>query len=283
MPVQIVDGVGIHYLETGGGAPTLCLIHGAGGNTLSWIRQLEGLADAARVVALDLPGHGESEGDGCRRIDDYARVVGGFISAAGLGRVVLGGHSMGGGIAQTVALEHPELLAGLVLVGTGARLRVLRRIFELLASDYAEGCAFVNAIGFGAAASQALKDGARVAMLGTRPEVTIGDFAACDAFDVMDRVGTIRLPALAICGEEDQLTPPKYSRFLAEKIPGARLLLVEQAGHLVQLEQPEIVNAGIREFLDHPIPPSPLSSPPLTLPLPTGERRRGEGHSSGGG
>jgi len=133
MPVQIVDGVGIHYLETGGGAPTLCLIHGAGGNTLSWIRQLEGLADAARVVALDLPGHGESEGGGCRRIEDYARVVGGFISAAGLGRVVLGGHSMGGGIAQTVALEHPELLAGLVLVGTGARLRVLRRIFELLA------------------------------------------------------------------------------------------------------------------------------------------------------
>ena len=120
-------------------------------------------------------------------------------------------------------------------------------------------------------------------MLGTRPDVTIGDFMACDAFDVMDRVETIRLPALAICGEEDQLTPPKYAEFLAQKIPGARFLLVERAGHFVQLEQPEIVNAGIREFLDHPIAPSPLSSPPLTLPLPSGERRRGEGHSSGGG
>jgi pimeloyl-ACP methyl ester carboxylesterase len=182
-----------------------------------------------------------------------------------------------------VALEHPELLAGLVLVGTGARLRVLRRIFELLASDYAEGCAFVNAMGFGAAASQALKDGARLAMLGTRPEVTIGDFAACDAFDVMPRVGAIGAPALAICGREDRLTPPRYAEFLAAKIPGARLLLVEKAGHFVQLEQPEIVNAAIRQFLDHPIAPSPLSSPPLTLPLPSGERRRGEGHSSGGG
>jgi pimeloyl-ACP methyl ester carboxylesterase len=250
MPVQVADGVGLHYAETGGGTATLCLIHGAGGNALSWIRQLEGLADAARVVALDLPGHGESEGDGCRRIDDYARVVRGFIQAAGLGRVVLGGHSMGGGVAQTVALEHPELVAGLVLVGTGARLRVLPRVFELLASDYADGCAFVTAMALGAAASQALKDGARAAMLGTRPEVTLGDFAACDAFDVMDRVSAIRAPALAICGEEDQLTPPKYAEFLAARIPGARLLLVEAAGHFVQLEQPEIVNAGIREFLE---------------------------------
>lgn len=249
MPVQVVDGIGIHYVQTGSGAATLCLIHGAGGNTHAWIRQLEGLADAARVVALDLPGHGESEGDGCRRIDDYARVVSGFIRAAGLGPVVLGGHSMGGGVAQTVALEHPALLAGLVLVGTGARLRVLPRIFELLASDYSDGCAFVNAMGFSAAASQALEDGARVAMLGTRPSVTIGDFAACDAFDVMPRVGAIRAPALAICGRDDQLTPPRYAEFLAAKIPRARLLLVEKAGHFVQLEQPEIVNAGIREFL----------------------------------
>ena len=249
MPFQVVDGVGIHYVETGGGATTLCLVHGAGGNTHAWIRQLEGLADVARVVALDLPGHGESEGEGCRRIEDYARVVRGFIRAAGLGPVVLGGHSMGGGVAQTVALEHPELLAGLVLVGTGARLRVLPRVFELLASDYADGCAFVTAMALSAAASQALKDGARAAMLGTRPQVTIGDFAACDAFDVMARIGAIRARALAICGEEDQLTPPRYAEFLAAKIPGARLLLVEEAGHFVQLEQPEIVNAGIREFL----------------------------------
>ena len=249
MPAKVVDGVGIHYVQTGSGAATLCLVHGAGGNTLSWIRQLEGLADAARVVALDLPGHGESEGDGCRRIGDYAQVVRGFIRAAGLGRVVLGGHSMGGGVAQTVALEHPELLAGLVLVGTGARLRVLPRVFELLASDYSDGCALVNVMGFSAATSQALKDGARAVMLGTRPSVTIGDFAACDAFDVMAGVGGIRAPALAICGEEDQLTPPKYAEFLAAKIPGARLLLVEEAGHFVQLEQPAIVNAGIREFL----------------------------------
>lgn len=249
MPAQTVDGIPINYVQTGSGGTTLCLIHGAGGSTLSWIRQLEGLTDAARVIALDLPGHGESGGDGGRRIDHYARVVTAFLQTLGLKRVVLGGHSMGGGITQAVALEHPELLAGIILVGTGARLRVLPRIFELLESNYAEGCAFVSALGFSAASAQALKDGAKTAMFRTRPQVTIGDFRACDGFDVMDRVGSIRLPALAICGKDDQLTPPKYSRFLAEKIPGARLLLIEAAGHYVQLEQPDLVNAGIREFL----------------------------------
>ena len=249
MPTHVVDGLRINYVETGRGPKTLCLVHGAGGSALAWIRQLEDLADAARVIALDLPGHGESGGEGCRRIGDYARVVRGFVEALGPGPVVLGGHSMGGGIAQAVALQRSGLLAGLILVGTGARLRVLPRIFELLGSNYPEGCAFVNTLGFSPSTAQALKDGARTVMLGTRPEVTIGDFTACDAFDVMDRVGTIRVPALAICGEDDRLTPPRYARFLAEKIPGARLLLVEKAGHYVQLEQPDLVNAAIREFL----------------------------------
>ena len=104
MPVQALDGIPIHYVETGSGPPTLCLVHGAGGSALAWIRQLEGLADAARVIALDLPGHGESGGEGCRRIGDYARVVRGFVEALGPGLVVLGGHSMGEAVAQTVAL-----------------------------------------------------------------------------------------------------------------------------------------------------------------------------------
>ncbi|MBI4589406.1 MAG: alpha/beta hydrolase [Candidatus Rokubacteria bacterium] len=250
MPTQSVDGITINYLLTGSGPLTLCLVHGSGGSTLAWVRQLEGLADAARVVALDLPGHGDSAGEGSRSIDDYVSVVKAFVQAMRLGRVVLGGHSMGGAIAQATALAHPDLLSGLILVGTGARLRVLPRILELIASNYAEGCAFVNAYAFSPAASEALKEGAKAAILRTRPQVTHGDFTACNAFDVMDRVGNIRLPALVICGRDDRLTPPKYARFLAQRIPGARLVLVDKAGHYVQLEQPEIVNAEIREFLE---------------------------------
>ncbi len=263
MPTLPVDGVPIHYEETGSGHPILCLIHGAGGNALSWIRQLEGLAGAARVIAIDLPGHGQSGGAPTRptppawvparvpgsSIDGYATAVGAFVERAGLGRVVLGGHSMGGAISQTLALARPDLIDGLILLGTGARLRVLPVAFERLRADYAEGCAFLNSFAFSPGAAEGLREGARVSMLMNRPEVTIGDFTACNSFDLMDRIGGIKAPTLVICGLDDQLTPPKYSEFLAQRIPQARLTLVEQAGHYVHLEQPEIVNAQIRQFL----------------------------------
>lgn len=250
MPVQSVDGIPINYVAAGGGTRTLCLVHGSGGSALSWIRQLEGLAEAAHTVALDLPGHGDSGGDGRRKIDDYRLAVWNFLESLGLGRVVLGGHSMGGAVALAFALSHPDRLAGLILVGTGARLRVLPRIFELLESSYPEGCALVvDDMGFARATPQGLRDGARAVMLGTRPQVTIGDFRACDVFDIMDRVEEIRVPTLVICGREDRLTPPKYSRFFANRIPRSRLVVLEETGHYVQLEQPDRVNAEIKSFL----------------------------------
>lgn len=244
-----MNGHTVSYVQTGGGAPPLVLVHGAGGSTATWLRQLEGLADAATVIALDLPGHGGSGGDGCRVVGDYAAVVGAFIAALGRGRVVLGGHSMGGAIAQTVALAAPELLHGIVLVGTGARLRVFPELFERMAKDYAEGVDFVTRYAWSPSSDPALRDAGRRALLETRPAVTVGDFTGCDGFDVMGRVGEIRLPTLVVVGEDDQLTPPKYAEFLARAIPGARLARIEGAGHYVSLEQPDEVNRVIRDFL----------------------------------
>jgi pimeloyl-ACP methyl ester carboxylesterase len=234
---------------TGSAPPTLCLIHGAGGSALSWIRQLEGLADAASVVAIDLPGHGQSGGDGCSSVEEYAALVERFVETLELGRIVLGGHSMGGAVALTFALMNSHLIEGLILAGTGARLKVLPEIFERLQSDYAQGCAFVTDLGFSPTAPEGLKNGVRTGMRMMPPQVTIGDFTACNNFDVMDRTGTLKVPTLAVCGQDDRLTPPNYSRFLAERISLARLAVVEQAGHYVHLEQPDTVNAAIRQFL----------------------------------
>jgi pimeloyl-ACP methyl ester carboxylesterase len=82
------------------------------------------------------------------------------------------------------------------------------------------------------------------------PSVLLGDFKACDAFDMQDQVGEIEQPTLIICGEEDQMTPVLFSQYLEEKIRGSRLELIPDAGHMVMLEKPEIVARLVADFLD---------------------------------
>ncbi|HEY7142240.1 MAG TPA: alpha/beta fold hydrolase [Methylomirabilota bacterium] len=246
---RLVAGQTAAWLEAGSGPP-LVLVHGAGGSADLWQAQLDGLADAGRLVAPDLPGHGPLGGRGKPSIGAYATWLAGFLAAQDEGRpAVLVGHSMGGAIAQTLALAEPERLAGLVLVSTGARLRVLARLVELLRAQPGEGQRLIRDLSFAPDAprepvelvERALRDGA--------PLVTLGDYLACDRFDVRARLAGIRTPTLVVTGAEDRLTPLRYGRYLAERIPGARLAEIAGAGHFPQLEQPARVDAAIREFL----------------------------------
>jgi pimeloyl-ACP methyl ester carboxylesterase len=243
-----VAGVPAAYLEAGRGRPVV-LVHGAGGRSEVWLAQLAGLADVARLVAVDLPGHGESQGRGCRKVEDYADWVLGVLAGLALDRVVLVGHSMGGAIAQTVALSQPERLDGLVLVGTGARLRVLPRILELLGGDPPRGTSLISSLSYSPETPAGAVVEAERALAATPAVVTLGDFAGCDRFDVMAKLGAVRVPTLVVVGRDDRLTPPKYAAWLAATIAGARLVEVPAAGHFVQLEQPAAVNAALRAFL----------------------------------
>ncbi|MBI4011500.1 MAG: alpha/beta hydrolase [Candidatus Rokubacteria bacterium] len=245
---SVVQGQPATYLEAGRGQP-LVLLHGAGGRAEAWTPQLAGLADVARVVAVDLPGHGETGGRGCRSIDEYAAWVLGLLDALGLDRVVLGGHSMGGGIAQTLALGRPDRLRGLVLVGTGARLRVLPRILELFREGSPAGPELVASLAYSPRTPPGSVVEAERALRETATLVTLGDFMACDRFDLMTRLHDVEVPTLVLGGQDDRLTPPKYAAFLAGAIPGARLVEIEAAGHFAQLEQPDAVNGAIRDFL----------------------------------
>jgi pimeloyl-ACP methyl ester carboxylesterase len=75
------------------------------------------------------------------------------------------------------------------------------------------------------------------------------DFAACDKFDVMDELAGIGCPTLVLCGGDDKLTPAKYARYLRDNIPGAELAIIPQAGHMVMMERPSLVNDAIERFL----------------------------------
>ena len=250
-------------------SPALVLVHGAGGNHLHWPAELRRLGQArlpgATVYALDLPGHGRSEAPpfippiggerGGDTIRSYAEAVVAFLNAVGIEQAVVAGHSMGGATAMTMALDFQDHVAGLVLVATGARLRVAPAILERIRSDFEGAVEVITRFAWSPQAKPALTELGRRALLETGPDVLFGDFAACDRFDVMERLGEIETPTLVIAGTADQLTPPKYARFLAEHITGAHLTIIEGAGHMVMLEQPVEVAKAAGEFLEKKVPP----------------------------
>jgi len=251
----------VHHQGGSGGGEVLVFVHGAGGSHLNWPPQLRRLP-TANTYALDLPGHGRSEGRGRTSISAYADFVAAFLETLGLEKVTLVGHSMGGAIALDLALRHPvganshsPLLAGLVLVGSGARLRVAPAILNGIHQDFQAAVRLICDWAFAPGAPEQLKRIGRHQMEQTHPDVLYGDFAACDAFDVMGRLGEIRCPTLAICGTADRLTPPKYSTYLRDHIPAAQLVLIEGAGHMVMLEQPAEVSRAIADFARRPSSP----------------------------
>jgi len=218
--------------------PPLVFLHGAGGSHQVWLHQVRGLLGAS-CYALDLPGHGRSAGPGRDSIAAYAGWLIDFIDAAGLERAVLVGHSMGGAIALDAALRFPDRVAGLGLVATGARLRAAPAVLDGLRADFP---AAVHSICDWCYSPQAPPEMVRLGeqqMAETSPEVLYGDFAACNAFDVIGRLGEIAVPTVVVCGADDCMTPPKYAAALRDQIPGAVLHLVEGAGHMVMLERPD--------------------------------------------
>lgn len=244
----------IHYRKYSQGAgdkSSLVLVHGAGGSYLHWppdIRYLIG----ENTLALDLPGHGNSGGDGEATIRAYAQAVVTFLDEMEINQVVLTGHSMGSAIAQWLCLDHPERVNGLILVGAGAKLRVHPDIIQLASSEttFPKLVSLVMKWAFSPQADQRLVELAGERMASVPSAVVHNDFLACDAFDVRDRVDQIQQPALVICGSEDQMTPPRFSEFLAERLPNARLEIIPDAGHMVMLEKPDTVARLIRGFLD---------------------------------
>jgi len=250
MPYAETARGGIFYTVSQGpsDSPALVLVHGAGGTRLHWPSELRRLPGAT-VYTLDLPGHGRSVGQGYDTIEGYAEVVAAFLHAVGIEQAVVAGHSMGGAIAMRLALDYAGCAAGLVLVATGARLRVAPTILERVRSDFEGSVEFITRFAWSPESPPTLTELGRQALLKTGPDVLSGDFAACDRFDVMEQLGEIKTPTLVIGGSADQLTPAKYAHFLAKHISNTRCVIIEGAGHMVMLERPAEAAKTVQEFL----------------------------------
>jgi len=251
MPQISVDGIKIFFRESGAaGGKTLVFVHGAGGSSYTWTHMLESPPPGYRCIAIDLPGHGQSEGSGKESIEDYCDFLKKFINALSPGPHILVGHSMGGAISQLYALDKPAGLEKLVLVGTGARLRVASMVFQVLEGDFKTAIETSSGWLFSEKTSQDVIQAYLQNTLKGTARVMIGDFKACNAFDVMEKIQGISLPTLIICGEEDKLTPAKYSQYLHNKIAGSILEIVPDAGHMITLEKPQEFNRFLIKFIN---------------------------------
>ena len=231
------------------GREVILFIHGAGGGQYTWSYQKGFFEKQSNPIVIELPGHGESGAEAEEEIGEYAEHVSSFLKAMGIEKVFLVGHSMGGAITQTLALTHPEMIRGIILVGTGARLRVLPLILNGIKENFEETVKHINRLSYSRKAPSDLIEKGVLGMLRCRPEVLYGDFLACDRFDIMRELENIDLPTLILCGNEDEMTPVKYSEFLRSRIRGSTLEILPGSGHMVMMESPQAFNEKIGEFV----------------------------------
>ena len=158
---------------------------------------------------------------------------------------------MGGAIAIQHALKYPDEIRGLILMGTGAKLRVHPDYLEQCrnpGNNYNEWMQHQESYFKGVES-----DIQRVLMQRAQeigPQVELNDLLACDSFDAMDKVENIKLPTLILCGDQDQMTPKKYADYLSDKIDGSEKRVIDDAQHFAQLQNYKQVNAHIEEFVN---------------------------------
>ena len=256
MPSVRIDGKQISYwIGRNGlseGRDVIVFVHGAGGGEFAWGFQKDFFEKQFNSIIIELPGHGKSGGKGEEEIGKYAEHVYDFVEALNLPKVFFVGHSMGGAIVQTLALTHPEMMRGMVLAGTGARLRVLPMILEGIKDHFEETVPKIVQLAYSRKTSSELVKRGISDMMRCRPEVLYGDFLACDRFDIMNQVERIDLPTLILCGNEDEMTPVTYAQFLHRHIKGSRLEILPGGGHMAMMESPVAFNEKVKEFVATP-------------------------------
>lgn len=233
------------------GQKLLILLHGAGGDHSVWALQSRWLAHhGANVLAVDLPGHGLSEGPAITDIGALADWCARLIEAAGAQSAALAGHSMGSLIALETAARHPGLVDRLALIGAAAQMPVHADLLAAAQANSHDAIDMVSLWGLGAPAAlggniapgQWMLGGTERLLEKAAPGVLHADLAACNAYQSGAAAATkVKCPTTLILGQRDAMTPLKAGRALAEIIPGARSVVLPGAGHMLMTERPDDV------------------------------------------
>ncbi len=228
---------------------TIIFIHGSGGDSSVWEKQLSCLSDFFMMVIPDLPGHGRSEGVCFNTAKEYAVWINSLAESLNLSSFYLAGHSLGGAVAQEYAALYPEKTEGLVLVGTGLCFDISKEYLKLLQDDFEKtvkvSCdnAYADTVSEGQ-----FKKGFEM-LLKNGKKTLFRDMLACKVFDGTGIASLIRSSCLVVCGEQDKITATELSSLLSEKIEGSELCILPDSGHMVMIEAGEAFNRRIENFV----------------------------------
>ncbi len=232
----------------GAHAQSLVFLHGSGGNSGAWTEQYSVLHKAFNIAAVDLPGHGKSEGSGEKDILAYVLRLKEILEVLKLERPVLVGHSLGAAIALSFAVQYPRDVSGVVAAGGGLTMPVNPDILDGFAKQPDLILDLMCKFSIAKENRPKLFGPLRESLGQARVDVVAGDMLACSKFDLTGELENIRVPVLAVCGKEDKMTPPASSEKIAGNIAGAKCVLIEGAGHMAMLEKPEAFNDALKNF-----------------------------------
>ncbi len=253
------------YAYTGGKPfdpklPAVILIHGGEQDHCVWALQSRYLAHHGYgVLAVDLPGHGKTEGPPLARIEDMADWTIALLDASEIKTAALVGHSMGSLVALECAARYPGRVGRVALLGTAFPMRVSPALLEATKNDEPAAPGMINLWSHASYAHYPSNPGPGFWVIGEnlrlmqrqKPGVLHADFAACDNYAAgLVRAAQIRCPTLFLLGRRDAMTPAPAAQGLANAISGAKVVTLDGTGHNLMAEKPDEVLDALVEFLN---------------------------------
>ncbi len=249
--IVLPDNVVIHYLE-GGQGPVLVLVHGLGSSAEIWRPVMERLAKSYRVVAPDLPGYGKSDRPNADYSIEYqSQELGSFIDALGADKITLAGNSMGGWIAAITALNDPGRIGRLILVDSAGFRRDFPPPVNINPSTREEMRAFLLEL---FADKSRVSEGMVNGQWEYRKDIGSTVLATLESLKTKapyldDRLKEIKIPTLIVWGKQDAITPLDLAGRFNSGIRGSRLVVIDDAGHVPELERPEAFYRAVKSFV----------------------------------
>ena len=225
-------------------------LHGAGCGSIHFSDLLNRVGAQCRGVAIDLPGHGSSPAPEpfwlpSELLEQYRDCAVEVAEKLAMGRYVVVGHSMGGAVAQLMALDYPDRVAGVVLLATAGRLKVSPAVLNVIRHQFDRLPAMMAAAGYSPATPPEKAAAMAQGQVQADQQVVLSDFRACCRVDVRHRLAGLTHRVAVLSAADDLLTPPKLQRRLVDLLPRAQRYDVARAGHFMYAERPDAVAEAV--------------------------------------